>query len=143
MKVAVAGLIVLAVALNVLGQALLKWRLMAGGAMPEGLYAKLGFLGQFLQDPWVLGAFAGVFGASILWIIALSRVELSWAYPFMGLSFLIVLAVGVGCFGESLTWQKVVGVLLIAAGVMVSYSSGDSSTQRLSNARAVEHPVKP
>src|SRR5690606_9761948 len=124
MKIAIACLIVVAVALNVLGQVLLKWRLLAGDAMPDNLGAKFSFLIQFMHDPWVLLAFTGVFGASVLWIMALSRVELSWPYPFMGLSFLMVLAVGVWLFDEILTWQKVIGVLLIAAGVVVSYSSG-------------------
>jgi multidrug transporter EmrE-like cation transporter len=58
--------------------------------------------------------------ASLTWIAALSKFELSFAYPFMSLSFVLVFALSWYFFGETFTWAKVVGLALIVAGVTIS-----------------------
>lgn len=68
-------------------------------------------------SPAVLGGLA-VFGVSaVLWLWTLSKLPLSVAYPFNGLSFIAILVSSHLLLGEHLRPWSVVGVLLVAAGV--------------------------
>lgn len=55
--------------------------------------------------------------ALLSWLIALSRLPLTWAYPLTSLSFVVVLAGGVLLFGEPLTWPKALATGFIILGV--------------------------
>lgn len=67
----------------------------------------------------------GIYGFSVaLWLWVLSKVELSVAYPFVGVSFLITMAFGGFFLNESMTLPRIAGTLLIAAGcVLVARSA--------------------
>lgn len=51
-----------------------------------------------------------------LHLMALSRVELSFAYPFLSISYILVLIAGYMLFGEDVNVSRVVGVALICCG---------------------------
>jgi len=53
----------------------------------------------------------------VLWIYVLSRAEASYAYPFLGLGFVVVALAGWLLLGESLSIQRVGAIALIVAGV--------------------------
>ena len=50
------------------------------------------------------------------WMAALTHFELSRVYPFVALSFVLVLLLSAIVFGESLTWPKVVDLARGARG---------------------------
>lgn len=50
-------------------------------------------------------------------LVVLSRVEISFAYPFLGLSFVLITAYGYFMLGESVNAWRILGVLLICSGV--------------------------
>jgi len=50
-------------------------------------------------------------------LVGLSRVEISFAYPFLGLSFVLITAYGFMVLGEAVNAWRVIGVLLICTGV--------------------------
>jgi len=50
---------------------------------------------------------------------AMTKLELSFAYPFMSLSFVLVFIFSALIFHESITTPKVLGMLLIIAGIVV------------------------
>lgn len=52
-------------------------------------------------------------------LVVLSRVEISYAYPFLGLSFVLITIYGHYHLAEAVTMWRVAGVLLICAGVAV------------------------
>jgi multidrug transporter EmrE-like cation transporter len=52
-------------------------------------------------------------------LVVLSRVEISYAYPFLGLSFVLITLWGYLVLGEGVDLWRVSGVLLICAGVAV------------------------
>jgi drug/metabolite transporter (DMT)-like permease len=106
------------IALTVLGQLLLKWRMDQFGPMPAGAVPALRHLIGALLDPFVLAAFVSAFGASLAWMAAMTRFELSYAYPFTSLNFIVVLVLSVLFLGETLTVHKAVGVALIVAGTL-------------------------
>ena len=66
--------------------------------------------------------FAGLlsYGVSVvIWIYVLSRAEASFAYPFLGLGFVIVALAGWLLLGEALTPARVAATGLIVAGVLL------------------------
>jgi drug/metabolite transporter (DMT)-like permease len=111
--------IAVTVVMTIYGQLVIKWQVMRHGHLPAGLGEKAVFLASLLLNPWVLSALAGAFVAALAWMAALSKLELSQAYPFTATSFVAVLVLSAILFGESLTSAKIAGVVLIAAGLVV------------------------
>lgn len=109
------------VAFTVYGQIILKWRVQSFGPLPEGAHEKAIYLCKVIIDPFVLSGFAAAFIASLFWIAAMTRFELSFAYPFMSLAFVLVLAISVLFFNESMNWYKLAGTSLIIMGLSITY----------------------
>jgi drug/metabolite transporter (DMT)-like permease len=110
------------VALTVYGQLIIKWRVLRHGHIPVSLHGKATFLTGLILDPWVLSALLGAFVAALSWMAALSRLELSRAYPAMGMSFVMVLLLSGLLFGEALTAAKLIGAVLVVTGIVVGVS---------------------
>jgi multidrug transporter EmrE-like cation transporter len=55
--------------------------------------------------------------ATVLWLQALSRIELSQAYPFFGLGFILTAVLGVLIFNDSFSLLRFCGTSLVIAGV--------------------------
>lgn len=54
-----------------------------------------------------------------MWLWVLSKVDLSVAYPFVGISFLITLAFGIFLLDEAVSQSRIVGTILITAGCIL------------------------
>lgn len=106
--------------LTVYGQIVIKWRVSAAGPLPEDWNGKLHFVGMLLIEPWILSAFAAALLASAFWLLAVSRLDLSHAYPFMSLSFVLVFLLAAVFFNEPITAAKLIGLGLIVAGLVVA-----------------------
>ena len=66
-----------------------------------------------------------IYGLSVaLWVWVLSRVELSVAYPFVGVSFIVTMAFGAYLLDEQVGAVRILGTVLIATGcVLVARSA--------------------
>ena len=64
----------------------------------------------------ILGMFM-YFGSALVWLLVLSRIEVSLAYPFVGLGFVITMVLGWAIYGDSLSLMRLAGTLMIASGV--------------------------
>jgi multidrug transporter EmrE-like cation transporter len=106
--------------LTVYGQLVIKWQVVGAGQYPASGPERLYFLGRLLLNPWVISAFAAAALAAVSWMVAMTKLDLSHAYPFVSLSFVLVLLLSWGLFHEPLSWQKLLGVALIICGVIVS-----------------------
>jgi multidrug transporter EmrE-like cation transporter len=51
-------------------------------------------------------------------MLAMTRFEISYAYPFVALNYLLVLAFSVAAFNESLSMSKLAGTALIVIGII-------------------------
>jgi multidrug transporter EmrE-like cation transporter len=111
--------IVATVLLTVYGQLAFKWQIDEAGPFPAGTGARLEYLAGLAANPWMVSVFVSVLAAAVTWGAALTRFELSVAYPFMSLSFVLVLLLSALLFNESVTAAKVVGVALIVAGLVI------------------------
>jgi len=104
---------------TVYGQLIIKWRVSGHGSLPDDLLQKLFFLLKFFLDPLILSAFFAAFIASLFWMAAMTKFDLSHAYPFMALNFIFVLVLSGFLFSESITLLKVIGLTLIVVGIFV------------------------
>lgn len=105
---------------TVYGQVILKWRLSLKGAMPEEFSGKIYFLAHSFLDPYILSGFLSAFIASVFWMAAMTKFEITYAYPFMSLAPALVFLVGVLFLGETFTIGKVLGLIIIAIGIFVT-----------------------
>jgi len=55
----------------------------------------------------------------IVWILALSRVDVSIAYPMLSIGYVVNALAAWSLLGEALTTQRVVGIGIIIVGVVV------------------------
>lgn len=106
---------------TVYGQIALKWRIntmpkLIGGEDFKAIILHYVYL---LLDPIIISAFASAFLASLFWMAAMAKFELSYAYPFMSLAPAIVFLLGIWLFQEEFTWGKVIGIGLIILGLLV------------------------
>jgi len=105
--------------LTVYGEIVLKWQMNRLGPLPAATSAKALVLARLLLSPWVLSCIAAGFLALLSWMAALTRFDLTYAYPFVSITFAMVLFLGAFFFGEPLTLGKIVGVSLIVLGVVI------------------------
>lgn len=105
--------------LTVYGQLIIKWQVLQAGPLPENGGEKIWFLLQLLLNPWVISAFLAALLASVTWMAAMTKLQLSHAYPFMSLAFVLILLFSAWLFHEPITTPKVVGVVLVILGLAV------------------------
>jgi len=75
---------------------------------------------ELLFDPFILSGFIAAFIASVFWVFAMSKIEITTAYPFMSLSTALVFVLGIFILNETFTVGKVAGLTLIALGTIVT-----------------------
>lgn len=115
------ALIGVSLAIAVTGQFLLKWGMSVavghGGVSGFGQMLTKEYLVKLVttwQVPFALAIYAlGAF----LWMAVLSRMPVSTAYPFLGLTYIVVLVADFLINGVPVTWTKLVGTLLVVGGV--------------------------
>jgi drug/metabolite transporter (DMT)-like permease len=109
-------LILFSVALNASAQIFLRLSARSGlGTTDEGLIA---LVIDLIMRPALLGGLA-CYGLSVLlWIYVLSRAEASYAYPFLGLGFVVVALAGWLLLGETMSMQRFGATALIVFGVV-------------------------
>lgn len=106
---------------TVYGQIILKWRLnMLSFKLPDSTSQKVVAIIKLLLDPYIISGFVAAFVASLFWIAAMSKFEITKAYPFMSLAPALVFMIGVLVLNESFSWGKVIGLLLIIIGTIVT-----------------------
>lgn len=70
----------------------------------------------YLTSPFVVGGLALYGLGAFVWLFVLSHVELSAAYPFVGIGFILTMLIGAFALGEAVSTTRIAGTLLIAAG---------------------------
>lgn len=116
---------ILSIALSVAAQFSLKAG-MSGEGVKEILLQPLSLRSAFsvLTDKFVVGGFLLYGLGAVVWLGVLSKWDVSKAYPLVGLGFVLTLVIGF-MVGEHVTMPRVIGVLLICAGVFM-ISQGQS-----------------
>jgi len=120
MKIAVIYILVSVVA-STIGQLLLKKGMNSVGSITLTVDQILSTTWKMATNPYV---FIGllIYGAgTIFWLAALSRVDLSYAYPFASLSYVVMLIASWVMFNEQITLTRIFGTVVIGIGVFLIY----------------------
>lgn len=72
---------------------------------------------KIAANPWILGGLTCYVVSVVIWIMALSRVPVSIAYPMLSIGYVVNAVLAYYLFGEALTAQKLVGIGFIIVGV--------------------------
>jgi multidrug transporter EmrE-like cation transporter len=112
-------LILAGVVLNAGAQLLLKAGVGPLGPISLDWPSLLPTLTRVLQQWPILAGLACYVVSVGFWIVALSRVEVSLAYPMLSLGYVINAVAAWWLFGEALGPMRFAGILLILAGVLV------------------------
>jgi multidrug transporter EmrE-like cation transporter len=105
--------------LTVYGQIVIKWQVGLAGSVPISLDGRVAFIARLLFNPWVISSLIAAFLAFLCWIGAITKFQLSYAYPFTSLSFVLVLFLSAILFREAVTIPKVLGMIFIIIGIVV------------------------
>ncbi len=108
------------VVFTVYGQLILKWRISDYGTLPVPFVNKVIFLIKLVADPFILSGFLSAFIASLFWMGAMTKFDLSFAYPFMSASFVLVFLFSILLFNEPFSFYKVLGLFFIVLGIVIT-----------------------
>ncbi|MDD5085828.1 MAG: EamA family transporter [Candidatus Omnitrophica bacterium] len=112
-------LILLSVLCCVCGQLMMKTGMTEVGRLTLETLFSLATFSRILTTPFVLGGLFFYVVSMLSWFVVLSRVELSLAYPMLGLNYVLILLFSWLVLGEHITLVRTAGVLLIFLGVIL------------------------
>jgi drug/metabolite transporter (DMT)-like permease len=120
-------LILLAIAISVGGQLSLKYGTgLLGRIDGQAVSGGWSLLQRVVSNPYIVAGIGLYSLGAVVWIVVLSRVPLSFAYPMLGLSYVLVLLVSRFILNEHVSVQRWVGAMLIVMGAaLVSRTSDD------------------
>ena len=113
-------LILASVALSALAQIALKYgmsSLTVQKSIKTGLPVDMVI--NIASSPMVMLGIGLYFGSMLIWLFVLSKVDVSYAYPFVALGFVFTALLGRWVFHDEFSVSKIIGTLLIVCGVVV------------------------
>lgn len=112
--------IVLTILFTVYAQIVMKWRMSLKGELPQDFINKILFLLNSFRDSWVVSCYLSGLIAALAWMAAMTKFDLSFAYPFISLTFVLVLIFSGLLLGEPVGLKKIIGLIIIIAGLIVA-----------------------
>ncbi|RYY94634.1 MAG: 4-amino-4-deoxy-L-arabinose transferase [Comamonadaceae bacterium] len=70
-------------------------------------------------QPWIVFGLVCYFVSAALWVVALTKVDVTVAYPMLSMGYVIAAVLAWHFFGESLNAGRVLGIAIILIGVVV------------------------
>ncbi|MCC6167820.1 MAG: multidrug resistance protein [Caldilineaceae bacterium] len=111
-------LILLSVATGVAGQTVLKLGVSHPGAS-DATANLFSLIALIMRSPLVLLGLLLYGVGALAWIAVLARLDLSMAYPFLALNFVLVTLVSRLVLGETVPAMRWMGILVIVSGILL------------------------
>jgi drug/metabolite transporter (DMT)-like permease len=111
--------ILVSVLLGAIGQILLKRGMSSMGPVTLELSRLHTVLLRMATNPYVVIGLLIYVGGTVFWLSALSRVDLSYAYPFASMSYIVMLAASWILFRENITPIRLLGTVIVGLGVFL------------------------
>lgn len=117
------GMVFIGVLMNVFGVYVIKMKInVLAGFQFNSLGAVLNYFFTLAKFPLVIIGAVAILAAPFPYAIALSRMELSVAYPAsVALNFLLIIPLTVIFLGEGISWNKAIGIGLILLSLYLLY----------------------
>ncbi len=111
--------ILISVIAGATGQILLKKGMGMMGPVTLSANQLFNILWRIGTNPFVVVGLAIYVCGTVFWLAALSRVDLSFAYPFASLSYVVMLIAAWQIFDENITPLRLIGTLVVGLGVFI------------------------
>jgi len=115
-------LVLISVVLGVFGQLSLKQGMRKIGNFELEYFFSSKVFRLITEKFVVIGVMLYVI-ATLLWLVILSKAELSFAYPMLAIGYILIAIFSKILFGENVTFVRVIGILLISVGVFLLLKS--------------------
>lgn len=110
-------LILLSTVFTVAGQLFFRKGMLDVGEVSFSLPSLWKTLGGTTSNVYVISGFILFALGAILWLVVLSKVEVSYAYPIGSLGYILLLFASWLFLGETIPLSRWIGVLLICLGI--------------------------
>jgi multidrug transporter EmrE-like cation transporter len=112
-------LILVGVLLNAIAQILLKKGMLSIGYFGFHFENFFPIIKKVTNNLYILSGLTSYVISVMIWLLVLARVEVSYAYPFLSVGYVVVTVMGYFIFQENLSWMRVVGIAVIIVGVLL------------------------
>ena len=112
-------LILLSVLINAAAQILLKHGMIQVGHFEYSVSSMPAVIERVVLNPTLWLAVTCYVVSLMVWMAVLSRVDVSFAYPFVSVGYVVTTVAGYMLFNEAVTPGRVAGIALIALGVII------------------------
>jgi multidrug transporter EmrE-like cation transporter len=117
-------LILFGVLLNAFAQIALKQGMRGIGFFSFSLENIFPILSRVSLNPFVITGLSCYVLSVIVWLMVLSRVEVSFAYPLLSIGYIVTAFAGYFFFGENMGYIRWAGILIICLGVYLITKTG-------------------
>lgn len=97
----------------------MRWQVSLAGDLPDSFSGKLMFVAKLFTNPWVVSSIASTLLAGISWMFAMTKFEISYAFPWTALNFVLMLILGTLLFNESVNSAKIIGTCFVMLGIFI------------------------
>lgn len=97
----------------------MRWQVSLAGAPPTDFVGKTNYVVALLLNPWVISGIVATFFSGVSWMLTMTKFEISYAYPFISLNYILVLGAGFLVFNETISTVKIVGSTLVVLGIII------------------------
>lgn len=111
--------ILLTIALTIYSQLVIKFKVNELEMMPDNKWDKFIFFINFLMNPWIISSIISTLISGLVWMIVLKKFEISYAYPFLSLNYILIIIFSFSFFNENISLQKIIGSMLIILGIII------------------------
>ena len=119
LKLAIPYPVILVIVLNTMSQVTLKWRINQLNQFQSQFKSQFDIILKSIFDPIILVCIFMTFISGLTWIYALSKFNLNLIYPFIALTYVLILFLSYTILNEPYTTKSLIGSLLIVVGVFL------------------------
>lgn len=104
------------VSLNALAQVLLRKAMLSIGPLPSEF--SMDAILRVALEPWLIAGMLSYAVSILIWLYVLSKAEVSVAYPFLSIGYILAAGMGFFFLGENVTLARAFGIVLICSGLV-------------------------
>ena len=115
------GMVLAYIVFNSFGALIIKYKINEMGTIQLSSYRfVIKYFYELIKSPLIICGIFSIFISAFVWMVALSRMQISIAYPVaVGLNFIVVVTVALIFFKEHLSVEKIIGIVLIFISVFL------------------------
>ena len=117
--------IFLSIFFAVSSQLIIKWKMSAFSIDGIGgnMFDKFIFAISMLFNPYIMLSIIFTLLSGLSWMIAMTKFDISYAYPYTSLGFVFILLFSWLLFSEEIDIYKILGIIFIIIGIYISSKS--------------------